>query len=373
MSDRAVLHIQKVKSIAGSEKHLLNLLPMLKKHGFSPSMLVLADKEDNPDFFIEKMKNSGISTDVMPVAGDLSPALVFKLADYIQKSRYNIVHTHLIHADLYGTAAAKLAGIKTIISTRHNDDRFRRFLPFKLLIKLQHSFCSHIICISHYLKKFCFEKEGIPENKMSVILYGYPQIETTHNSFWKKQFGLEKNRILGMVARLTGQKGHSTLLHAAKGVFEKFPDVRLVIAGDGELEKTLKKLSDKLKINERVLFAGYWDDAASRMAGFDIFVHPSRWEGFGIVFLEAMAAKLPVVATRVSAIPEIVEHDKTGLLVPVDNPDALKNAICRLLSDRDLAREMGNRGFKSLKEKFSLENMVAKTAGVYNNKLQEPN
>jgi glycosyltransferase involved in cell wall biosynthesis len=124
-------------------------------------------------------------------------------------------------------------------------------------------------------------------------------------------------------------------------------------------------LASELKLNSHVSFLGYRSDASQLIYDFDIFVHPSRWEGFGLVFLEAMAAGVPIIATRTSAIPEIVEDGETGLLVPVDDEDALSDALSLLLADPPLRKQMGMAGRRRLDEHFSVQKMVERTAQIY--------
>jgi glycosyltransferase involved in cell wall biosynthesis len=376
--NRKILHIQKVSGISGSENHLLTLLPLLKDYGYNLEMIVLNHKNkpsDSPDLFVEKMTEKGIKVEVFKMNNKhFNPDLIPRLINKINQEKYDIVHTHLIHADLYGMIAAKMAGVKVIVSTRHNDNLFRRQFPWNLLINFNTKLADNLICISESLKQFTIKYEGTPKDKISVIYYGFNPQNKQFDSSWKKQFNWdEETKIIGIVARLIEQKGHSTLLKAMSQILPQFPNTKLVIIGDGILRQSLEEYSEKLGINSQVNFLGYHQNAAEMMGGFDIFIHPSRWEGFGLVFLEAMAAKLPIIATNVSAIPEIVEQEKTGLLVPKDDDIALANAICQLLSNPDLAKNMGENGRKRLEKYFTVDVMAQKTANLYDQLLNKVN
>ncbi|MGK7905036.1 MAG: glycosyltransferase family 4 protein [Hormoscilla sp.] len=362
----SVLHIQKVANIAGSENHLLTLLPRLKESGYEPTMLVLTDRHDHPSSFLNEMQSLGIQTEVMPILGDLNPRLISRLVNFIQQKNYAIVHTHLLHADLYGALAARLAQVQWVISTHHNDDKFRRHIPWRWAIAWNMKLMDRVICISENVKQFSQKIEQISSNKITVIPYGLNPDSVKQDRSWLEKFGWSNDvPVLGIVARLTEQKGHTTLLKAMSEVVRQFPTVQLVIIGDGELRQELQELVNQLSIAQQVYFLGYRENAAGMMAGFDIFVHPSRWEGFGLVFLEAMTASLPIVATQVGSIPEIVRQGETGLLVPVDDPTALAHAICRLLSDRTLARKMGRTGRDRLEKNFTVAAMVERTCRLY--------
>ena len=361
-----VLHIQKVAGIGGSEKHLLSLLPRLRDFGLIPEMLVLSDPEDHPEPFIEQMKSSGVYTHLMTISGDFDPGLLFKLKNLFCEEKYDLIHTHLIHADLYGIWAARFAGVKLIVSSRHEASPFRKQYLIRLLSCLSCRQSDCIICISENLKRYTKTIDWLKLTKLRTIYYGLDLNLDSGNSISRKGLSqVKKVPVIGNVARLTEAKGHTTLLQAMPKVLENFPDVKLVIIGDGELREMLKKCQEQLGLTECVEFWGFKNDPVPLMSEFDVFVHPSRWEGFGLVFLEAMASRLPIVATRVGAIPEIVEHGETGILVDVDDSDALAAGICELLNNPSLARDMGNSGRRRLEEKFTLDKMVEETSEVY--------
>jgi glycosyltransferase involved in cell wall biosynthesis len=300
------------------------------------------------------------------MVGDLDPLLLPRLVHFIRQGGYDIVHSHLVHADLYGSLAARLASVRLVISTRHNDDVFRRHRLLRRLIAWSAGYHAHVICISENMRRFCETIEGIPAAKMTVIHYGLmPDIVLTHRN-WRRRFNWgDAVPVLGIVARLTAQKGHTTLLRAMPEVIRQFPATQLVVVGDGELRWELQQCAHQLGIGRHVHFLGYCDNAAAMMPGFDVFVHPSRWEGFGLVFLEAMAAALPVVATQLGSIPEIIQHGQSGLLVPVDDVQALSKALLTLIKDRQLAQSMGQVGRRRLEEKFTLAAMIERTCAVY--------
>jgi len=365
-----ILHIQKVAGIAGSENHLLTVLPQLRQYGYEPTMLVLADSEDRPESFIEKMQGAGIPTKVMSMWGDLDPLLLPRLVRFIRQDNYNIVHTHLLHADLYGTLAARMVGVKFVISTRHNDDTFRQLYPLRKCLAWVTRYTDRVICISDRVRDFSEKVEETPRDKITVIHYGVNPSLIVGDASWRQQLGWGDDvPVLGIVARLTEQKGHTTVLKAMPKVLQQFPKTRLVVVGDGKLRAQLHQEAVQLGISDNIHFLGYRENAAAMMSGFDLFVHPSRWEGFGLVFLEAMAASLPIVATQVSAIPEIVRHGETGLLVPVDDVPALSRAICTLLADRCLAQRMGQAGYCQLEKHFTVSVMVDRTCAVYQSLL----
>ncbi len=173
------------------------------------------------------------------------------------------------------------------------------------------------------------------------------------------------------VGRLVPVKGHADLIRGFAHALSEQEDLVLLLAGDGELRDELTALVAELSLGDRVRFLGWRDDTADLLAGSDIFVLPSLNEGLGLVLIEAMAANLPVVATRVGGVPEVVEEGQTGLLVEARNPDRISNAILRLARDRALRERMGRAGRERADEHFSIQATVRRTEQIYNDLVGE--
>ncbi len=168
--------------------------------------------------------------------------------------------------------------------------------------------------------------------------------------------------MVGNVARLAEQKGQRTLLAAVPSVLDRHPETRFAIAGDGELRQELKQLSEQY--GDHVVMLGNRSDVPDLLASFDVFAYPSRFEGLCLAVIEAQAAGVPVVATPVGGIRETVQDGETGLLVPPDDPQALADAIVRLLDDREEAASMAARA-REQAQQFSEERMVERTLALY--------
>ncbi len=366
-----VLHITKMKGVSGSENHLLTLLSELNKDRFETHLSILAEPRHVPLLldYKDRLEQAGVIVSLLVIRKYMNLSLLWKLRAYLLQENFHIVHTHLIHADFYGTLAAKLAGIQTIVSSRHNDDRFRHHPLLIWLNRILAHYHSNIIVISDWIGTFLQEIEGIPAKKIVRIHYGLQPNTVAHTAdpqYVRQQFQIpDQIPVIGTIGRLTVQKGHTYLLQAVRQVKAHFPELRVVIIGEGELRAELENQAKALKIDTNVIFTGYRNDVLKLLSGLDFFVFPSLWEGFGLVLLEAMALKKAVIASNVSAIPESVISGETGIIVPPKNAERLAEAMLTLLNDHNLAQTMGKAGYKHVQENFSVQKMVQTTEALY--------
>ena len=363
----SILHIQKVAGIAGSENHLLTLLPQLREYGYEPTMLVLADSEDRPEPFIEKMRDRGIPTHLISLGTDIDPLLLVQLVSYLKKHSFDLIHTHLFHADLYGTIAARLAGLRKIISTKHGFNPWRSQRLYALLDRLAATSQQQLIVISQAIGQWLAEVEKLPANKMQVVHYAIDIDKFCSPPQATRELLNLPKPIVGTVTRLLHQKGVHVLLDAFAKCLEKSPQASLVIVGDGPARFQLEEQVRSLGIAANTHFLGYvaHPKLGAIARAFDIFAFPTFGEGFGLVLLEAMTLGKPVVASKVMAIPEIVLEGETGLLVPPNDSDALSQALLKLMSDPNLCQQFGIAGRQRVEREFTVERMVQKTIWVY--------
>ena len=372
-----VFHLSKMKGVSGSENHLLTLLTSFDPRRVEAHLGILAEARHLPllQTYQKTLEQAGVTVAIFVMRRKyLDPWLIARLRKYISQEKFQIVHTHLIHADFYGTLAAKWAAVPAIISSQHNDDRFRHNPLLIWLNRLLARWQQRIIVISDWVGAFLQEIERLPAAKIIRIHYGIaaePILAEAEPQYLRQQFAIPAHvPIIGTIGRLTAQKGHVYLLQAVKQVSAAFPEVRVVIIGDGELRSELEAQAKQAGLAANLIFTGYRSDARKLLAGFDLFVFPSLWEGLGLVLLEAMALQKPIVASQVSAIPESVQHGHTGLLVPPQNPTALAQAILTLLRNPELAHTMGVAGHAYLQQHFTVATMVQQTETVYQEALQ---
>lgn len=350
-----VVHIQKAKTISGSEGHLLTLLPALRDAGVDARMLVLL--APGGEGFVDAMADAGVPRATIPAGPHLDPVLLRRVLRVLQADRPVLVHTHLIHGDTYGQVAAAIAGIPGV-STVHG---VRPHLPGAAadpLRALSGRMARRTIAISHHVGRHLVARRLVPAARLRVVHYGIDLGGVEQGAP-----GRDDLPMVLVASRLIAGKGHDVLLDAWGR--RTGPEARLCIAGDGPLRPELEDSAAGLV---GVEFLGYRRDMAALMAASEIVVFPTTLafgEGFGLVTLEAMAAGRPVVGTDAHATPEIVVDGETGLLVPPGDPQALARALDHLLADRAAARRMGEAGRRRALSHFSVETMVAATMAVY--------
>jgi glycosyltransferase involved in cell wall biosynthesis len=365
-----IAHVAKMTSIAGMERHLLTLLPGLRACGLDTHLIVLVEPDKPMDSYVAQMEKSGVPAEPMVIHRDFDLGVISHLARKLRDGGYDAIHTHLIHADVHGALAARRAGIGDIFCTGHNDDRFRRRLPVRLVMAWLWRQIKAGIAISEALRQFLIEVEFAPPGRVHTVYYGLdPQSLSAPPDARERlcnELGIHVNApIAGSMCRLIEQKGLSHAIRAFWQIAEQFQGAHYVIVGDGPLRRALQQEAAGFGLGKRIHFLGWRDDNVSLMAALDVLLVPSLWEGFGLVTLEAMALGKPIIASRVSALPEIVEDGRTGYLAPPGDSPSLAESLLHVFENPALAHEMGANGRRRLEDKFSADRMISDTMKVY--------
>jgi glycosyltransferase involved in cell wall biosynthesis len=374
-----ILHVITSLARGGAQAHLLELIRGQKRRGHQVELAYFKDPVMVPEF-----------SEVVPLPfqtnlgmGEVPPAaLLGRLWGLVASFKPDVLHTHLLKADAYGAVAGRFGAAQVTIASKHNDEAPLR----RPLIARVHGWLSRlddrVIVLSDHVGRYVVEVGRVQPERIRRVYYGINldrPIALARRAVdeLRAEFGIPLGGpFLLCVGRLDPQKGHPVLFEAMRPVLREQPDARLVVVGGAqqasqEYVATLRTHAADAELAGRIVFAGERTDVPRLMAACDVFVLASLWEGFGLVFVEAMAAGKPVVATRVSAIPEVVLDGETGLLVPPEDADALAAAILRLCDDPAERDRLGNSGYRRVHELFTADRMVDETLAVYEEALRE--
>lgn len=395
MKPPVILFYDHVAKLSGGEILLWHLASSLDRDKFHP-VVVLG--EDGP--LREQLKASGIETHVLLLPDaiqntrkdDLNKGgivkriaslratyiYIWRLCRFIRRRRADIVHTNSLKADIVGGLAGRLA-FKPVIWHLH-DCIDTNYLPNAAVIlfrSIARILPSHIISVSRAVQ----DTLCLPAKHPATVV---------HNGIPHDDAGLAKAEVspaspnhcatgplIGIVGRITRWKGQHVFIRAAAVLRRRYPDARFQIVGgalfgEDEYLAELQELTRQLNLENVVEFTGFRSDVPDLVAKFDVFVHASTApEPFGIVILEAMMESKPIVATRGGGVPEIVNDGETGILVPMDDPEALASAIASFLDSPETMQRMGEAGRQRVLDHFLIENTARAVEDVYRSVLSK--
>lgn len=372
-----VLHVMANLSVGGAEVHLLALLRGLLATGeVEVALAYYRERPDEARSLAEdfraagvKLYDLGLNDRPAELSVRANPAAALgRLAAAIRDFRPDVLHTHLSRVTIGDALLARAVGVNRVVTSVHTNEIYFQHPFWSRALRQAGRFGTRYIAISHAVSAALQTYLGVPERKIDVVYYALDLDEfAAGRATVRAELGAGDDEVLiGTVGRMTEQKGQKYLVEAMPEVLRQFPRARLAIVGhDTGARDALEAQVRSAGLEDRVRLVGYRDDVAAVMSSMDLFVLPSLWEGFGLVLLEAMSLSRPIVATTVDSIPEIVVDGETGFLVPPRDPAALAAAICRMLSDPEMARSMGVAGRRRAETAFSMERMIQETLDVY--------
>lgn len=343
--------------LGGAERLLLDVCRKLDKNKFEITVITIIG--NGP--LLAEFKKLPINLRIFQKKSKLGLGLICQIRKELKKIKPQIVHTHLFGGDTWGRLAAILAGVPVIISTEHNMGENETWVMKKIKLILSW-FTAKIIAVSQGVKDYSVKVEGIKAEKIEVIYNGIDLARFTYRGV--KDLDAKKIEAV-VVGRLEEQKGHQYLISAMPKILEKYSGFILNIVGQGSLEKSLKEQVRQLGLKDKVNFKGTSTEVEKILAQMDLFILPSVWEGLGIVILEAQAAGLPVLASNVGGIREIIKSGQNGLLFEPKDPEAIFKTVDKILSNSELRKQIVETANAQVKAKFSLEGMVGKYEEVY--------
>jgi len=364
----SIFYVIADSSLTGAPRHLLSLVEHLPKRDFSISVIL----PQGP--LAAELKKHKVSVFTVPMRARSDTTAVNSVRKLLRKYDPDIMHAQGQRAGLIGRLAARGLPIKVVYTEHTRTPQFRLGNP---VLEWAHIRAMRVldkttdisIAVSQAVADFLIRLKITKPDKVRVIYNGinpkpHPDIDAATLKLISQHNLKKRDFIIGTVGSLNIQKDTITLVTAVAKILRKRPEAKLVLVGSGPLRPRLDRLVKKLGITEQVIFAGMLTDVSGILQVMSMFVLPSKSEAFGISILEAMRAGVPVIATRVGGIPEVITNNKSGLLVEPGDPKQLASTIMRLMNDTQLQRKLVAGG-REVVSKFSATRMASETAKLY--------
>jgi len=360
-----IMQITHDLAIGGLQKVVVNLCKNIDKSKFDVSVLCLRELGE----FASEVMDFGINVRHLPQKENGTDYFGFlKVAKILKKDKIDVIHTHNILPFTDGTIGGLIARVKRIIHTDHARDfpDKRRYMVAEWLMS---QFAYKVVGVSEHTTENLIRYEKISKNKITTVVNGIDGAKYNidiNKEKKRRELGLnDKGPIIGACVRLTEQKGITYLLNSITKVQKNFPDINVVIAGEGPLKEKLIKQSKELRIDQNVYFIGPRLDIPEILKLLDIYVLPSIWEGLPMILLEAMAAECATIATKVGGIPTIIKNKQNGTLIDPKNSDQIASEITVLLKSPNLRAKYASNGLRMFRKKFTVEAMTKQYEQLY--------
>jgi len=373
-----ILHLIYTSGIYGAEKHLLNLLPELKKYGAQCHLLFICPKKSVPSLqsYCRQLNDKGVKAALVPTTSKVSVLLTArKIFRYLKSNNIGVIHAHLFSADLIAVLV-KISYFKNLIilSTKHGYEE-KYLLQYGLgNKKIKHNLYYFIsrsvirridynLAVSDSLAEM-YVALKLVKNKMPVVSHGISLEDCSEEPIL-----LNGNPKIIMVGRLSEIKGHAYLFQALPKIIEKFPELKLLILGEGPLKDKLMKHATNLHILDHIEWVGFANPQIF-IPQCELIVVPSLYESFGLVYIESFVSKIAVVAFKTETASHIIENNETGILVEKENINELAEKIIYLLENPEERKRIIENAFKKFQVSFNIERMAKETAEWYHSVLK---
>lgn len=380
-SKLSILLVGTQMATGGAQKVLLDQAGWFHAQGHKVTAVFFYDKENLHERWQSKAAFSIINLEAFQKgSGEVKNALsllggLFCLWKLIRRKKPQVVEMFTHDSNMLVLPLAWLAGVPVRVPTHHGViegfSRWRERLHAWMVNHLSHG----IVAVSGLTMKKALE-EGIRKEKISVIPNGIVPVtlNETDRSEVRLQMGAEENDVVLLsVGRLVFQKAHEYLVSAMPAVLKELPNVKAGICGDGILRQDLEKQIQSLGLEKQIKLLGMQSDVTKYLAAADVFVLPSRWEGLPIALLEAMSAGLPVIATRVEGVDEVVQAGIHGVLVKPESAEELAEAILQLSTDAEIRQHMGEASRLRVLDSYTIDRMCERYLEIFEKGLGEGN
>lgn len=360
-----ILHLFVTLPVGGAENLLLSILRKLDPQRFSSVVCCIGER----GVLGEQVMAMGFPLTELHLLnkGGMDRHVVPALVDLIRRERIDLVHSHLYHANFYGRLAARKAGVPAVASIHNTYTKHKWHRQLVNWYLARHT--AALIAGSEEIKKDVVRYDHVPEALVDVIPNSVDltrSLSIVSREQARERLGVpEGSIVLGTVGRLEEQKGHRYLIEALAQLRQGGVDACLLLVGDGREAQSLKNLSASLGLGPHMQFLGTRSDLGDLFRAMDLFIMPSLWEGLSLAMLSAMAAGLPVVATAVGGVRQVLGEDEYGFTVPAADAGALASKIRVCLEEPTETARMGEKGKRLIFENFSDEAMVRRLEMAY--------
>ena len=369
MSRPKVLALTVGLGTGGAEKLLRLTVPLLRARGYDMRVAGLKGTGSECEAF------AGLGAPCLTLGAKhrLDPRPILRLYRLLRRERIDILHSHCFLANVAARVVGRVAGTPVVIAAHHDTDVWMG--PLARFVERQTArLGTRVAACSEAVRRFAIERHGLPAATVVTLRNAtapVPAPSAADRAAARTALGAAPDdRLVGTLGRLDEpKKGLRTFVAAAARVAAAVPRARFVLIGDGAARPELERRAASYGIRDRVRFHGEVADPERLLPGLDLFVQPSLWEGFGLSVVEAMAAGLPVVASRVGGIPEAARDQIEALLVPPGDATRLAEAIVSLLRDPARAARLGAAGRRRAVEEFPVARLVDETAALYDGLL----
>jgi glycosyltransferase involved in cell wall biosynthesis len=381
-----VLRIIARLNVGGTAVHVTLLTKYLDRERFE-TVLVSGTENPGEGTMIDFTRAHGIEPMIVPeMVGQATLAprdavALWRLVRLMRRYRPHIVDTHTAKAGSLGRVAAWMAGVPVIVHTYHGHVLEGYYDPVRtrLLRVMERGLArlsTRLLVVSRRVGEDLVRLGAVPADKIEVVPLGMdlaPFLDVDHRrGRLRREFGIpDEAPIVAIVSRIFAIKNHALFIDAAARVLRELPDVRFLIVGDGILRPAIEQQAARLGIQQNVIFTGWRRDLAEIYADTTILVVSSNNEGTPVSAIEAMASAVPVVATRVGGLPDLIRDGETGVLVPPRSIAALSDALVALLKDPSERRRLGTAARADAVARFSVDRLIEDTTRLYDRLLSE--
>jgi len=377
-----ILHLIYSEQVAGAEKYLLDLLPGLKEQGIECHLICVTPAKDAHKFasLCAELNNKGVSALLLNGTIKNFLSVARSISKYLASNEIKYLHAHLFKSDMLAVIVKKLFNRKIVLlSTKHgyeekycsNYHRYNGRIHYNLYYFISKYLLANIdkqVAVSKAMSDLYYQLK-LTDYRLPFVHHGI-NINALQQADDKTQYRFGNQQLL-ILGRIEEVKGHTYLFNALPEVVKIFPEVKLLIIGNGAQQPQLQNQAAALGIEKNILFLGFQPNPYPFMENSDMMVSPSLYESFGLVFIEAYAIKLPVIAFDAPAANEIISNNETGLLVPVYDGSKLAEKIIWLLQNPAERKRLADAAYEKYINYFNTNRMVKETADWYRSVVAE--